>query len=247
MARSRPVASPTKTAAEDSSRPLRTRRQPCGGGTPWHLAGLGSFPGGIPASSARRPAEDAAEAVTRCVTRIEAVAIDGRVNVGRPAHASGGTAWDLLPCRGRPHASTYCFIHAMERSVTVTRRIRCAACKEVATPNKLCVAIHGTGSLYLRRSRSYRAHTDLPVWTGSPRLGPRCIATRSSRWHRQWQSADSDDRRKLQARRSHRDLRTTRGGPKMQRRPQVPYSIRCDASPDVAAQRLGRKCGPRVR
>ncbi len=47
MARSCPVASPTTTAAEDSSRPLRTRRQPCGGGTPWHLAGLGSFPGGI--------------------------------------------------------------------------------------------------------------------------------------------------------------------------------------------------------
>jgi hypothetical protein len=43
LARSRPVASPTKTATEDSSRPLRTRRQPCGGWTPWHLAGLGSF------------------------------------------------------------------------------------------------------------------------------------------------------------------------------------------------------------
>jgi hypothetical protein len=43
MTGSRPVASLTKTAAEDSSRPLRTRRQPCGGGIPWHLAGLGSF------------------------------------------------------------------------------------------------------------------------------------------------------------------------------------------------------------
>jgi hypothetical protein len=43
MARSQTVASPTKTAAEDSSRPLRTRRQPCRGGIPWHLAGLRSF------------------------------------------------------------------------------------------------------------------------------------------------------------------------------------------------------------
>jgi hypothetical protein len=130
---------------------------------------VGIIPGGIPASSARLPAEDAAEAVAR----IEAVAIDGRVNVGRPAHASGETAWDLLPCRGLPHASTCCFIHAVQRSVIVTRRIRCAACKEAATPNKLYVAIYGTESLHLRRSSSHRAHTDLPVWTGSPRLGPR--------------------------------------------------------------------------
>jgi hypothetical protein len=194
MARSRTIASPTKTAAEDSCRPLRTRRQPCGGGIPWHLVGLGSFPGGIPASRAPLPAEDAAEAVTRT----EAVAIDGHVHVGRPAHASGGTALDPLPCRGLPHASTYCFVHAMQRSVTVTRRVRCAACKEAATPNKLYVAIHGTGSLHLRRSRSYRAQTDLPVWTGSPRLGPRCIATRSCRWQRQRQSADCEDRRQIQ-------------------------------------------------
>jgi hypothetical protein len=108
-----------------------------------------------------------------------------------------------LLCRCTPHRgpSTGCFIHAVQRSVTVTRQVRCAASKEAATPNKLYVAIYGTGSLYLRRSRSYPAQTDLPVWTRSPRLGPRCIATRSSRWQRQWQSADCDDRRQIQARR----------------------------------------------
>ena len=98
----------------------------------------------------------------------------------RPAEAGGGTALDPLPCRHLPFASTCgcptasptdtpttSTVHAMQRSVIVTRRIRCAACKEAATPNKLCVAIYGTGSLHLRRSRSYCAQTDLPVWTGS--------------------------------------------------------------------------------
>jgi hypothetical protein len=130
---------------------------------------VGIIPGGVPAS-ARLPAEHQAAAA---VTRIEAVALDGRVKNSRPAHAGGGTALDPLPCRGLPHASTCFFVHAVQRSVTVTRRIRCAACKEAATPNKLYVAIYGSGSLHLRRSRSHRAHTDLPVWTRSPRLGPR--------------------------------------------------------------------------
>jgi hypothetical protein len=79
-------------------------------------------------SRARLPAEDAAEAVTR----IDAVALDGRVNVGTP--------------------STCSLVHAVHRSVTVTRHICCAACKEATTQNKPYVATYGTRSLHLRRS-----------------------------------------------------------------------------------------------
>ena len=131
---------------------------------------------GCDTSSARLPAEDAAKAVTR----IDAVAIVAHVNVGTP--------------------STCSFVHAVHRSVTVTRHICCAACKEATTQNKPYI---GTRSLHLRRSsapasapkqivssnaqpfvaverlhigyanHSYAlAETDLIVRTRSPRQGP---------------------------------------------------------------------------
>jgi hypothetical protein len=95
------------------------------------------------------------------------------------------------------------FFYAVQRSVIVTRRIRCAGCKEAATPNKLYVAIYGTESLHLCRSRSHRAHTDLPVWTGSPHLGPRAYGALPHGSRPTLKIAD-----KYKSRRSHRDLRT---------------------------------------
>ncbi len=78
--------------------------QPCGVG--YHGTKPGGIISGCDTSSARFPAEDAAKAVTR----IDAVAIVAQANVGT--------------------SSTCSFVHAVQRSVTVTRHIRCAACKE---------------------------------------------------------------------------------------------------------------------
>jgi hypothetical protein len=173
---------------------------------------VGIIPGGIPASSARLPAEDAAEAVAR----IEAVAIDGRVNVGRPAHASGETAWDLLPCRGLPHASTGCFFHAVQRSATQ---------RDSHPSHPLCrLQRSGDSEQTIRRDLRHRIAAPAPKQLASRTHRPpsvdrisapgptsiRCIATR--------QSADSEDRRQIlvPAVSSRPPLRY--GGRKMKRR-----------------------------
>ena len=184
----------------------------------------------------------------RCASLI--LSLSSGPGPARPAEAGGGTALDLLPCRRLlPHASTCWFIHATQRDSHPSRPLCRLQRSDNSESTMRCEFRHRIAAPAPKQiiSRTHRPPTVGQIFAPGPAVHGHTLVPVATLVNGSQPTLKIAD--KYKSRRFHRDLRTPLWRAENQAALPNCFVIPdgCDASPDAAAQRLGQKCGPRVR